>query len=374
MSGGGRIAVAMSGGVDSSTAAVILKEHKYDVVGFSMQLWDQRRGQTSGEPGNASRCCSIDDIYDARTVAARAGIPFYVVNFQEEFERTIVKPFIDDYLNGLTPSPCVLCNSHMKFDHLIKLAREVEATRVATGHYARIHRDERSGRYNLLRAHYPEKDQSYFLFELTQEQLAHAMFPLGERSKAEVREAARRYGLMVAEKPESQEICFVPDGDYAGFIERHGSCINRAGGGGGHFRAGEIVDKSGQVLGTHGGIHRYTIGQRRGLGIAHHRPLYVIGLHPESARVVVGRREELLRRDCRVVRPNWISVSELKDPVQVHAKIRSRHPEAPAVIAPLEDGSVSVRFEESQSAVTPGQACVFYQGDNVLGGGWIARD
>jgi len=364
----------MSGGVDSSTAAVILKERKHDVVGFSMQLWDQRRGQNSGKTGGASRCCSIDDIYDARAVAARAGIPFYVVNFQEEFERTVVKPFIDDYLNGLTPSPCVLCNSHMKFDQLIKLARRVQATRVATGHYARIARDERSGRYNLLRARYPEKDQSYFLFELTQEQLAHAMFPLGELSKAEVREAARRYGLVVADKPESQEICFVPDGDYAGFIERHGGSITRAGGNGGHFRAGEIVDKLGKVLGTHGGIHRYTIGQRRGLGIAHRRPLYVVDLHPETATVVVGRREELSRRECRVVRPNWVSVSELKEPVRVHARIRSRHPEAPAVISPLENGSVSVCFDEPQSAVTPGQACVFYQGDNVLGGGWIARD
>jgi tRNA-uridine 2-sulfurtransferase len=374
MMAGERIAVAMSGGVDSSTAAVMLKERGFDVVGFSMQLWDQRRGRPAEEASGAGRCCSLDDIHDARAVAARAGIPFYVVNFQDEFERKVVKPFVEDYLNGLTPSPCVLCNSHMKFDHLIRLAESVHASTVATGHYARVARDGRTGRYKLLRACYPEKDQSYFLFELTQEQLSRAMFPLGELRKAEVREMARRHGLRVADKPESQETCFVPDGDYAGFIERFSGEIGGNDAIGAKLRSGEVVDSSGKVLGVHPGVHRYTIGQRRGIGIARPRPLYVIGLDPEGARVIVGERAELARRDCRVVRPNWVAIEALKEPLQVGVKIRSRHPEASALISPLEDGSVRVRFDRPQFAVTPGQACVFYRDDCVVGGGWIARD
>ncbi len=371
---GERIAVAMSGGVDSSTVAIMLKERNYDVVGFSMQLWDQRRGRHAEDLSGSGRCCSIDDIHDARAVAASAGIPFYVVNLQHEFECTVVKPFIEDYLNGLTPSPCVLCNSHMKFDHLIRLAEGVHATAVATGHYARVGRDDQTGRYTLMRACYPEKDQSYFLFELTQNQLSRAMFPLGELRKAEVREIARRYGLRVADKPESQEICFVPDGEYAGFIERFSDEIGGSKDRSGTLRAGEIVDSSGKVLGVHGGVHRYTIGQRRGLGIARPRPLYVIGLDPECGRVIVGEREELARRDCRVVRSNWVSIDALEEPLRVGVKIRSRHPEAPALISPLEGGSVMVSFDEPQFAVTPGQACVFYEGEVVLGGGWIARE
>ncbi len=366
-----RIAVAMSGGVDSSTAAALLKDEGYDLVGFSMQLWDQKRNGAD-EPV-VSRCCSLDDLYDARGVAARLGFPYYVVNFQKEFERRVVKGFIESYRDGYTPSPCVLCNSHLKFDHLIRMAEEVNAGRVATGHYARVALDEDTGRYLLLRARDRNKDQSYYLFALTQEQLSKAMFPLGEFGKAEVRQIARRHGLEVAEKPESQEICFIPDGDYAGFIERHYDDVVGRTNAEDPFPAGDIVDSGGQVLGRHGGIHHYTIGQRRGLGISNAEPLYVIELRPERRQVVVGERGELCRSSCRVVKPNWVSIQAPSGEIRVSAKIRSRHPDAPAIAAPLEDGSVFVEFDDPQLAISPGQACVFYQEDRVVGGGWIAR-
>lgn len=369
----GRIAIAMSGGVDSSAAAVLLKEAGYDLVGFSMQLWDQRRSAPGANSIKSGRCCSLDDLYDAREVAARLGIPYYVVDFQKEFERTVVKNFIENYRAGLTPSPCVLCNSHMKFDQLLRMAEEIEASRVATGHYSRISFDQASGRYHLLRAHDKNKDQSYFLFELNQSQLAKAMFPLGELNKAQVRRIARRYELPVADKAESQEICFIPDGDYASFIERHneeiaGTADTKL------FSEGRIIDKKGRVIGAHPGIHHYTIGQRRGLGIAHSSPLYVLELRPEDNTVVVGERADLGKRRCRIVRPNWISIPELLEPTRVWAKIRSRHREAPATILPAEEGSVEVIFDSPQPAISPGQACVFYQEERVVGGGWIARD
>jgi tRNA-specific 2-thiouridylase len=368
-----RVAVAMSGGVDSSTAAFILKEAGYDLVGFSMQLWDQRRSGAVGETPGAGRCCSIDDLYDAREVAARLQIPFYVVDFQKEFAQTVVRNFIESYQRGLTPSPCVLCNSLMKFSHLVQMARDVQASHIATGHYARISRETCSGRYLLLRARDEDKDQSYFLFEMSQSQLAIAMFPLGDMEKGHVREIARHNGLPVADKPDSQEICFIPDGNYAAFIERYsheiaGSAVVHS------FAEGKIIDSTGRVLGTHPGIHHYTIGQRRGLGIAHSAPLYVLELRPDSNTVVVGERHLLSRKSCRVAQTNWISVSSLSEPMQVQAKIRSRHAASPATITPLEDQSVEVLFDSPQAAISPGQACVFYQGEVVVGGGWIARE
>jgi tRNA-specific 2-thiouridylase len=369
----GRIAVAMSGGVDSSTAATILKEAGFDLVGFSMQLWDRRRSGSQRDEFKANRCCSLDDLYDAREVAARLKIPYYVVDFQKQFERTVVQTFIENYRDGLTPSPCVLCNSLMKFHHLLRLAEKVKAARVATGHYARISRDQGNGRYLLLKARDESKDQSYFLFELNQAQLAKAVFPLGDLEKEKVREIARRNHLAIAEKDESQEICFVPDGDYVTFLERHSEeiveSLNPK-----PFSPGKIVDVEGKKLGSHPGIHCYTIGQRRGLGIAHASPLYVLELRPEDNTVVVGERARLRKHLCRVTKLNWISIPSLMEPLKVQAKIRSRHEAAPAKIFPKKDGSVEVIFEEPQTAITPGQACVFYQGDVVVGGGWISRE
>jgi tRNA-specific 2-thiouridylase len=367
-----RVAIAMSGGVDSSTAAAILKEAGFNLVGFSMQLWDQKRSGSERDETKFMRCCSLEDLYDAREVAARLGIPYYVVDFQKEFESTVVRTFIENYRTGLTPSPCVLCNSLMKFDHLIRMAEIIRASVVATGHYARVLRDEKKERYLLLQARDKNKDQSYFLFDLDQSQLSKASFPLGDLEKEEVRNIARRYNLPVAGKPESQEICFVPDGDYASFIERHFDEIvgdPRMS----PFSQGRIVDLEGRDLGAHSGIHHYTIGQRRGLGIANATPLYVLELRPEDNTVVVGERSQLDKLHCRVIRTNWIAIPGLTYPLRVQAKIRSRHTAASATIMPAEDGSVDVEFDTPQPAITPGQACVFYQDEVVVGGGWIDR-
>jgi tRNA-specific 2-thiouridylase len=354
-----RVAIAMSGGVDSSVAALILKNSGCDLVGFSLKFRDQE----TGLPG---------DLRDARAVAARLGIPFHVADLREEFEREIVRPFVEAYRGGLTPSPCVRCNSRMKFDRLFRLAGRVGAGRIATGHYARLGRDSSSGRFVLAEARDRNKDQSYFLFELTQDQLARALFPLGDLDKEEVRRIARAHDIPVAEKPESQEICFVPDGDYASFVEAHGA-PGGAGGGSGTPGGGAVVDVDGRVLGRHRGLHRYTVGQRRGLGIAHREPLYVLELRPGDNAVVVGERALLGERRCRVIRPNWIAIPSLDGPLAVRARIRSRHEAAPAVITPLEDGGVEVVFDAPQPAVTPGQACVFYRDGAVVGGGWIRK-
>jgi tRNA-specific 2-thiouridylase len=370
MAGAG-IAIAMSGGVDSSTAALILRDAGRDLTGFSMRLWDRTRSTNEDEEVPGSGGCFSDDFRDARDMAARLNIPYSVVDLREEFERAVVRAFIEDYRKGLTPSPCVLCNSRIKFDLPARTAGEVRAARIATGHYARVRYDRRLGRYLLLRARDRAKDQAYFLFELSQEQLARAVFPLGDLTKEQVRETARRHGLVVADKSESQEICFVPDGDYAAFIERNHEKIIGKAGAGDLFAPGPIVDGEGRVLGVHRGIHRFTIGQRRGLGIAHASALYVLEIRPRENKVIVGERSRLARDRCRVVRPNWISIPGLFEPLHVQAKIRSRHPQASATIAPTEDGSVEVLFDNPQPAVSPGQACVFYQDDVVVGGGWI---
>lgn len=367
-----KIAVAMSGGVDSSAAAAILKEQGHDLVGFSMQLWNQRRGISVDEHGDPlpSRCCSLDDVYDARRVAEELGFPFYVLNLEREFERDVVQPFVTSYLNGETPIPCVSCNSRLKFASLDRLAASLGCEKVATGHYARVEYDEESKRYRLFRGRNEQKDQSYFLWELTQDQLSRSLFPLGEMSKPEVREVAREHQLAVAEKAESQEICFVPDGDYSGFIDRYLDAENE------HERRppeGEIVDASGTMLGKHTGIHRYTVGQRRGIGISNERALYVLSIDAPGNRVVVGSQDELLASEFIAAGVNWIIPVTGDETVRAEVRIRYRHTAAPASLTPIRDDRVKIVFDEAQRAITPGQATVFYREDEVVGGGWIVK-
>lgn len=363
----------MSGGVDSSAAAAILKAEGHDLVGFSMQLWNQRRGlsrDANGEP-LPSRCCSLDDVYDARRVAEDLGFPFYVLNLERDFERDVVEPFVAGYLKGETPIPCVSCNTRLKFASLDRLAASLGCERVATGHYARVEFDTRTSRYRLLRGLDRHKDQSYFLWELTSDQLSRAMFPLGGMSKRETRSVARNRELPVADKAESQEICFVPDGNYAGFIDRY---IEAESGAESIPAAGQILNTLGEVVGTHAGIHRYTIGQRRGLGIASDRPLYVVAIDAAANRVVVGPGEELLEHEFVAAGVNWIAPDgPAQSAVRAAVQIRYRHQAALATITTLERDVVRVRFDEPQRAITPGQAAVFYDDDGVLGGGWIQR-
>ena len=380
------IAVAMSGGVDSSTVAAILARRDgsrgvgprddetqpaVNVVGLTLQLWDQTR--LAGKHGipeapKAGRCCSLDDVYDARRVAEHIGIPYYVVNQEDRFEKDVVRPFVDEYLAGRTPIPCSLCNNHLKFDQLLLTARSIGAARIATGHYAVNEFDEARGRWILKRPADTAKDQTYFLFGLTQEQLARTLFPLGHLTKPEVREVARRSGLALAEKPDSQEICFISGGDYKQFItaylEEQGEQPPES--------AGELVASSGEVLGRHEGIANFTVGQRKGLGVSSPSPLYVLNIDPASHRVTVGADAELAVRTLRARDLNWINIPELTAPMRVRAKIRHRHEPAWATLEPANlPGEVIATFDEPQRAVTPGQSAVFYDGDEVVGGGWI---
>jgi tRNA-specific 2-thiouridylase len=363
------IAVAMSGGVDSSTVAAMLRADGYTLVGLTLQLWNQRRlAGKEGMPEQVTgRCCSLDDVYDARRVAEALEIPYYVVNEQERFEDDVVRPFVREYLNGRTPIPCSLCNNYIKFDQLLVRARQIGADRIATGHYARNEYDPVRNRWILSRPVDESKDQTYFLFGLTQEQLSRTLFPLGGYRKPEVRALAAQYGLAVAIKPDSQEICFIPGGDYKKFIgaylHEQGEEIPDT--------AGELVSTTGEVIGQHDGIHNFTIGQRKGLGVASPDPLYVIQIEPGSRRVTVGSDAEATTRMLRARELNWIAIPSLEGEMRVRAKIRHRHEPAWATIRRVGPEEVEACFDEPQRAVTPGQSAVFYDEDEVVGGGWI---
>jgi len=348
----------MSGGVDSSVAAALLKEQGCDVIRMTMQIWDY--SSFHAEDGEAfGSCCSLDDVYDARRVAESIGIPFYVVNFENQFEQVVIENFCNDYFAGRTPNPCVLCNQVLKFETLLRRAKELQADYLVTGHYARILED--GGSYALHKGIDRDKDQSYFLFTLTPQQMQSVRFPLGGMTKDEVRGHAARLGLRVAEKQESQDICFVPDGDYVRFLEER--C-------GADTMNGEIVHVSGQVLGQHRGTYRFTIGQRRGLGLSWPEPLYVVGIDADKRQVIVGERDHLQVSSCIVDKVNWM-IEPPRQEISAACRIRYRHQEVPSLLSPLADGRLLVEFDQPQIGVTPGQAAVFYVNDRVLGGGWI---
>ncbi len=362
-----RIVVAMSGGVDSSVAAALLAEQGHDVIGLSMQLYPSASSghapSTSSRQVNADQkfggCCTLDDLHDARRVAAVQGFPHYIVNFERQFTETVISNFVSEYASGRTPIPCSHCNSDLKFSTLLDRARGLGAEWLATGHYARVEQGP-DGRFLLRRSIDRDKDQSYFLFSLTQDQLAHAVFPVGALTKPEVRAEARRLGLIVADKADSQEICFVPDGDYATFVE------SRA-----EIRTGSIVNQQGERLATHAGVHRFTVGQRKGLGIAAQIPLYVLKIDADSGDVMVGPRSALDRMNFTASSINWIAGHAPADWTSATAQIRHRHRPAAGRVRAIDADRAEFDFDEPQPAVTPGQAAVFYDGEIVIGGGWI---
>jgi len=354
----------MSGGVDSTITAYLLKEAGYEVIGATMHIRHPRKDLHPHTPGDMYGCCGVSSVEDAGRIAQQLGIPFYILDLREPFEREVISYFCEEYLKARTPNPCILCNEKVKFGALLTKARELEAAFISTGHYARVEYEPARGRYLLKRGKDAKKDQSYVLFSLSQDQLSHALFPLGCSRKEDVRKKALDLGLRVHEKPESQEICFVPGADYRSFLR------SRATRG---IEAGDIVDSQGRILGRHEGLPFYTIGQRKGLGLSAGKPLYVVGFDRERNLVVVGEKRDVCGSELIADRVNWIAIEELHHPIKVKAKIRSTHREADAVVTPSSDGAVEVEFAQPQEAITPGQAVVFYEGDVVMGGGWIDR-
>lgn len=352
-----KVLVAMSGGVDSSVAAYLLQQQGYACIGVTMRLYEN---ETAGIP-RGHTCCSLDDVEDARAVAYDLGMPYYVLNFTEEFDEKVIRKFVQVYQNGGTPNPCIDCNRYLKFDHLLNRARELGCDYIATGHYVQRWQDE-SGRWGLRKNDDPGKDQSYVLYSLTQDQLAHTLFPLGGMHKDAVRAIAEEQGLCNARKHDSQDICFVPDGDYVSFLRQYGGV---------EPVPGDFLDSEGRVLGRHRGMECYTIGQRKGLGVSANAPLYVLGKDPDRNAVILGEDNRLYTRELTAERVNWLSVPEPDRPLSVTAKTRYSQREAAATVEPLPGGRIRMVFTEPQRAVTPGQAVVFYDGDLVLGGGTI---
>lgn len=349
----------MSGGVDSSVAAWLLKEQGYDVIGVTMQIWQDEAPEVQEENGG---CCGLSAVDDARRVAANLGIPYYVMNFKKEFKENVMDYFVQEYVAGRTPNPCIACNRFVKWESLLKRSMDIGAEYIATGHYARIEQLS-NGRYALKKSATAAKDQTYALYNLTQYQLSHTLMPVGEYTKDEIREMALKLKLSVANKPDSQEICFIPDHDYAKFIEENTDC---------HIPEGNFIDTDGHILGRHKGITHYTIGQRKGLGIALGHPIFVVGIRPETNEVIIGENRDVFSDTLTCSRLNWMSIEGLGGrEMRVTAKIRYSHKGAPCVIREKGTDLVECVFDEPQRAVTPGQAVVFYDGDYVVGGGTI---